>query len=326
MFSNRPRQSPSPPGKAAKARSPPDYTPAYITGSPTSPSKKPLVKTRSSPSPPREAPEVRAVDGKFIPEPTVGETERLLPSITVMKHSTKLVRKGKHDPDFLKRSHDPRITDHDAPQEATQLLMVDLRISQKNNKNHRILIMSSPLICCLQTAVIVAQELGVREIQVHHALGEAVNKILDMGWDFAYETLAPRRSEMDRAVRLMSQEGEENRNKAPVVISNMLGKAMGVDDVQESDINYRHRVGEVLDEAASSLEFDGDHVIIIGHDSTVMTFSQHFSETCDVVSIAECGFLTMCTPSSHSCWFSGRSRVQLKPLRSLDPSMKIGSQ
>lgn len=327
MFSNRSPKTPSPDKLKPKRR--PDPASAYASVS--------LGDTRgpsASPSPPGKVPvaspskrrEVRPVDGTSVPEPTAGETERLLPTVTVMRHSTTLKRTGKHDPNFTSRAHDPGITNHEAPQEATQLLMVDLRISSRNNKKHRILVMSSPMQNCLQTAVIVAQELGVREIQVHDHLVEAVSALRDMGWDFNYETLALRRSEMDRVVRLASQEGEEMRNKAPVTISAVLGRAIGRDELQESDAKYRHRVGEVLEEAVSSLEFDGDHIVIIGHTSTLSVLSQHFSEKVDVVSADDCGFLTLCTPSSRSCWFSGRSRVQLRPLRSLDLTKKIGSQ
>lgn len=317
MFSNRPPKTPSPDKlKPTKRTSPASPLVKALSPSPTS-----KVPVDSSPSK-----RVRAVDGKSIPEPTAGETERLLPTVTVFRHSTTLKRTGKHDPNFASRAHDPGITNFEAPQESTQLLMVDLRISARNNKKHRILVVSSPLKNCLQTAVIVAQELGVREIQVHQQLVEAVSAVRDMGWDFAHETLAMRRSEMDRLVRLTSQEGEETRNKAPVTISAVLGHALGREELQESDAQYRHRVGEVLEESASSLEFDGDHIVIIGHSSTLDVFAHHFPETCDVVSVDDCGFLTLSTPSSHSCWFSGRSRVQLRPLRSLDLTKKIGSQ
>jgi broad specificity phosphatase PhoE len=270
--------------------------------------------------------EVLPVDGTTRPSPTVAETERFLPSVTVMKHSTMLERKGKHDPEFQRRSHDPPMTDEEAPQEATQLLMLDLRISSKNNKKHRVLIMTSPFIRCVQTAVIVAQEIGVKEIQIHHALGEAVNKVRDEGWDFAYESLARPRSELAQIVRAISEEGEQMRNKAPVTISAVIGSPMGVDDVQESEIKYQDRVGKVLEECAASLEFDGDHIVVIGHSSTLQVFSQHFPEKVHVVKDEPCGFLTLSTPSSHTLWFSGRSRVHIRPKISADPTKKIGMQ
>jgi len=269
---------------------------------------------------------VRPVDGSFRPEPTVGETERFLPSITVMKHSTTLERKGKHDPNFVRRAHDPPLNDFESPIEATQLLMLDLRISEKNNKSHRCLIMSSPHQNCVQTAVLVAQEIGVKEIQIHHWLGEAVNTVRDMGWDWAYESLARSRSDLSQIVSDLSSEGMQLRNKASVTISSYLGTPLGADDVQESSIKYQHRVGEVLDECAASLEFDGDHIIIIGHSSTLQVFSQHFPEKVHIVKDEPCGFLTLATPTSHALWFSGRSRVQLRPVVALDNSKKAGCQ
>lgn len=270
--------------------------------------------------------EIRAVDGSFKPEPGIGETERFLPSITVMKHSATLVRKGKHDPLFTRRCHDAPITDHKSPQESAQLLMLDLRISEKNNKKHRILIISSPFQNCVQTAVLVAQEIGVKEIQIHHGLGEAVNTVRDNGWDFAYESLAMSRGELSRVVAAISAAGEQLRNKASVTISAVLGNPLGVDDVQESAVKYQQRVGDVLSESAATLEYDGDHIIIIGHSSTLTVFSQHFSEKVHIFKDEPCSFLTLSTPSSHTLWFSGRSRVQIRPRVALDPSKKVGMQ
>jgi len=270
--------------------------------------------------------EVRVVDGTFQPPPTSGEVERFIPTLTVMKHSATLQRTGKHDPNFRSRAHDAPIIDFDSPREATQLLMLDLRISEKNNKRHRVLIMTSPHQNCVQTAVLVAQEIGVKEIQIHHHLGEPVNAVRDAGWDWAYESLARSRGELASIVADVSAEGEQLRNKAPVRISGVLGSALGADDVQESDIKFQHRVGVVLDECAASLEFDGDHIIIIGHSSTLQCFSQHFAEKVRIVKDEPCGFLTLSTPSSHTLWFSGRSRVALQPVVALDPSKKVGLQ
>lgn len=275
---------------------------------------------------PHKRRDVLPVDGSFRPEPTVGQTERFLPTVTLMKHSKTLVREGKHDPNFASRAHDPPITDLSSPQEATQLLMLDLRISEKNNKKHRILVMSSPHQNCVQTAVLVAQEVGVKEIQIHHWLGEAVNTVRDMGWDFAYESLARPRHELAQIVSETSAEGEQLRNKAAVRISSFLGTPLGKEDVQESDVKYQHRVGDVLDECVSSLEFDGDHIIIVGHSSTLQVFSQHFPEKVHIVREEPCGFLTISTPTSHALWFSGRSRVQLRPAVALDPTKKTGMQ
>jgi len=271
--------------------------------------------------------EVRPVDGSFRPPPTSGETERFLPSLTVMKHSATLERQGKHDPNFTHgRCHDPVITDLETPRESTQLLMLDLRISEKNNKRHRVNIISSPHQNCVQTAVLVAQEIGVKEIQIHHSLGEAVNTVRDQGWDWAYESLARSRGELSSIVADISAEGEQLHNKASVRISSFLGAPLGPEDVQESSIKYEQRVGAVLDECAASLEFDGDHIILIAHSSTLQVFSRHFPEKVHIVKDEPCAFLTLSTPSSHTLWFSGRSRVQLRPAIGYDSTKKAGMQ
>jgi len=255
---------------------------------------------------------------------------RFLPTITVMKHSTLLKRTGKHDENFATMAHDTKMIDDDLPREASQMLMLDLEISERNHKAHRVVVVSSPYRSCLQTATIVAQEFGLSSIQVHHGLGEAVKTSRDLGWDFAYEQLTLSDFEMDEVVREKSAEGELQREAFPVHIAAVLGHSLGVDDVQESDVLYKHRVGEVLDDVAAALERDGDHFVIIGHSSTLQVFSRHFitDKSCAIIvgSDQDCSFLTLATPSPSSFFCTGRSRLQLRPVRADDPSKKIGFQ
>lgn len=252
---------------------------------------------------------------------------RYIPTISIMRHSEILVRTGKHDPNFARRAHDTKIIDDDKPREATQLLLLDLNISKRNFNNHRCVVMSSPYRSCLETATIVAQELGLTAIQVYHDFGEAVMHSRDAGWDFAYEQLNVSTSEMHNIVSEKSQEGVLRFNSEPVTISAVIGTELTVADLNENEVNYTFRVANALDQAVASLEMDGDHVIVIAHGSTIKTAATHFVK--DLAVIKEetpCGYMTFATPSDHSAWVAGRSKITLKPVRAKDLTKKILNQ
>ena len=126
---------------------------------------------------------------------------RYLPTVSFMAHSKVLQRTGKYDENFLKRAHDNFIIDYETPREVAQLLMLDLEINKKNITQHRMTVVSSPYKRCLQTAVLVAQEIGVDEIQVYYDFGEAVAASNNNGWDFAYESLVLARRDASHRVR-----------------------------------------------------------------------------------------------------------------------------
>jgi len=251
---------------------------------------------------------------------------RYLPTISIINHSTTVKRKSKNDPNFTARAHDPRIIDDEKPREAAQLLLLELNISLRNFKEHRIVLISSPYKKCLQTATIVAQELGVRSIQVFYEIGDSVASSRDAGWDFAYEPLTVSRSEMDDIVEKKSIEGMEEHNSESVVIDAEIGTQLTVDDIQENDVRYTYRLGKALDQAAACLEMDGDHVVIVGHPSTIIEGAKHFIDNCNLYGDADCGYITIACPSDSSCWLEAHSRINLKPTRTANPYLKIGHQ
>ena len=117
------------------------------------------------------------------PEDVYRYSTRYLPTISIITHSTKLLREGKYDPNFKDgRAHDAKIIDDDLPREAAQLLMLDLEITQRNFKEHRVVIVSSPYRRCIETATIVAQEMGVDSIQIYYDFGEAVWNFFGCIW------------------------------------------------------------------------------------------------------------------------------------------------
>ena len=254
-------------------------------------------------------------------------TTRYIPTVTIMNHSEKLERRAVHDPNFKHRAHDTKIIDDDIPREAAQLLLLDLNVSTRNKSEHRIVVISSPYKRCLETATIVAQEVGVDTIQVYYDYGEAVSASRDAGWDFAYEPLVVPRGEMDVIVAEKSQEGEERHNSNAITIEMAYGKELSNDDIQENDVRYNFRIGGALTQSCASLEQDGDHVIIIGHGSTMKSAGNYFVPSLNLLNVeAPCGYVTFCSPSDDSVWLQGRSKVTVKPVPSEDMSKKIGHQ
>jgi broad specificity phosphatase PhoE len=252
---------------------------------------------------------------------------RYIPTITIMNHSEVLERTGKHDPNFESRAHDSKIIDDDIPRESAQLLLLDLNILPKNYKEHRIVIISSPYKRCLETATVVAQEVGVPNIHVYYDFGEAVSASRDAGWDFAYEPLTVPKYEMNSIVDEKSQEGVLHHNDIKINIASYLGKELSAEDVQENDVRYNYRIGQALNQAVGSLEADGDHVIIIAHGSTIKSSSKHFIPTLNVLNEnSPCGYVTFCSPSDDSVWLAGRRKIQVKPVPTEDSSKKIGHQ
>lgn len=252
---------------------------------------------------------------------------RHIPSITIMRHSVTLERTGKHDPNFTHRAHDVKIIEDDLPREATQLLLLDLNISARNLNEHRVTVMASPYKCCLETATIVAQELGLDSIQVYYDFGRAVFDSRDLGWDFAYEPLTVCRADMEEIVTEKSQEGIERHGSSAIKIESFLGKELTQADLNENPVNYTFRIGAALSQTTASLEQDGDHVIVIAHGSTIKECAHYYVPYCDVLNVeAPCGYITIASPSDDSSWLSGRSKVKIKPEKSKDLSKKILNQ
>ena len=250
---------------------------------------------------------------------------RYVPTVTIINHSKTLKREGKYDENFKTRSHDSWIIDLDAPREAAQLLALDLEITAKNYKEHRVTIISSPYKRCLQTATLVAQEMNIDNIQVYYDFGEAVAASRDAGWDFAYEPLVVSQSEMQNIVSEASRKGEQEREDPAITIGGFLGRE--VKDLNENDLNYFDRVSNACGETAAALEHDGDHMVVIAHATTIKKAAMYFiGEDTSVFKIQDCGYMTITSASDGSSWISGRSRSAVKPVRAANPNLKIGHE
>lgn len=242
-----------------------------------------------------------------------------IPTLTIMKHSTSVVFKkaptqtlrdflGKH-----KRLHDPCLIKNDNKViEAGSLLMLDLGITERNFKHHRVLVMSSPYQKCIETAVIICQLFGVESFYIHFGLGESMNGVLSSGWNWAEVALYLTSSEMRQLVSTKSRNGErEGRNK--VSIAGFLGQPLSMADVGENQREFTTRVLKSLDDIKNSLENQGDHMIVVGHHDTIVHFADNLGDGMEIFDDQDVGFLTFAMQSKNSQWLTGRSRIQVVP-------------
>ncbi len=247
-----------------------------------------------------------------------------IPTFTVMKHATSEVYVKKPTQtlkNFLqqhRRLHDPQLAgtsrgeDVEQVSEAANLLMLDLGITEKNCKQHRVLVVSSPYQKCLETAVIVSQVFGVESFYVHFGLGASVISILASGWDWASVPLYLSSSEMNQLVTSKSRRGER-QGKKKVSIAGFLGKPQSLADTGENDREFTGRIHNTLDEIMKSLERPGDHMIAIGHHDTITNFGKKYGDNLEIFEDQDCSFITFAVPSEKSCWVTGRSRLNFIP-------------
>jgi broad specificity phosphatase PhoE len=220
-----------------------------------------------------------------------------VPTITVMKHG--VTRPSKNRP------HDPPTADHGMPAWATSMLTMDLGLSKKKPSN--IVIVSSPYQRAIETAVVVAQTLGVKTFQIHYGLGESVSTIRTNGWDWAYCPLYLTPEQMRLVVSNMEEPGRE------ISIEGIYGRKMGADDITEPADQLFLRVSETLDDLKSRLKNPGDHIICVGHTDTMKTFVRHFGPSmgAEVLDEKHCSFVTLAVPSQEIFWLKTRSRVKI---------------
>ena len=247
-----------------------------------------------------------------------------IPTFTVMKHATtdvyikKPTQSLKNFIEQHRRLHDPPLTgtsngeDVEQVTEAASLLMLDLGITEKNCKQHRVLVVSSPYQKCIETAVIVSQAFGVESFYVHFGLGASVLSILASGWDWAKVPLYLSSSEMNQLVTAKSRRGER-QGKKHVIIAGFLGKPQSLADTGENDRDFTGRIYNTLDEIMKSLERPGDHMIAIGHHDTITNFGKKYGDNMEIFEDQDCSFVTFAVPSEKSCWVTGRSRLKFIP-------------
>ncbi len=182
---------------------------------------------------------------------------------------------------------------------------MDLGLSKKKPSN--IVIVSSPYQRAIETAVVVAQTLGVKTFQIHYGLGESVSTIRTNGWDWAYCPLYLTPEQMRLVVSNMEEPGRE------ISIEGIYGRKMGADDITEPADQLFLRVSETLDDLKSRLKNPGDHIICVGHTDTMKTFVRHFGPSmgAEVLDEKHCSFVTLAVPSQEIFWLKTRSRVKI---------------
>ena len=171
------------------------------------------------------------------------------------------------------------------------MMLLELGISKKYVKKHKILIVCSPMRRCIETGVLVAESIGITNISIHHGLTDTLSDVRDMGWNVQSLdehvvscTLNPR--EMDEIVEEIREPWKYVNNDAnpPLVeemqvdIQNIFGEMMSPSQLPELPEAHELRVSETLEDIAETVSEDGEHIIIIAHDATMNVFARHFGD------------------------------------------------
>lgn len=227
-----------------------------------------------------------------------------LPTLTVVYH-------GEPEMRCTRRSHDPPLAEEEGPAEGAQTLMLDLSINELNSENHRILIVSSPFQRCLESAVIIAQNMGVPAIQVHYGITERVSQLRDRGWDWEVDRLYVSEPEMRQIVAQMSRKGER-RGRCRVSVEEFVGKKMSNEDINEAPDMAVDRIGTSLEEIRNSIMLPGDHAIAVGHYDSLEAVVERFGpKGIEILSAQHNSFVTIKTMSQNCYWVAGRSKVKI---------------
>ncbi len=220
----------------------------------------------------------------------------IVSTVTVMNHAP--TRSSRT------REHDPPINDQGICQWATNMYMMDVGYNKKSKTKYTIY--CSPFQRCIETAVCVAQSLGIKSIRIHYGLGESVSTIRSNGWDWSYVPLYLTPAQMHLVVDNMQEPGTE------CSIEGIYGRKLGATDITEAEDQLFLRVSETLDEIKNQISAQGDHVICVGHTDTVRIFVQHFGPSVDaqVFDFKHCGFVSLAVASKDCYWLRTRSRVK----------------
>ena len=258
------------------------------------------------------------------------------PSMTIMKHGpiAKSVDKKIVDKDGFpvldtseplyhsRRRHDPPICDMTLPGAAAQTLLLELGISKKHVKKHKILIICSPLRRCIETAVLVAQSIGLTGISIHHELVDNLSHVRNSGWNI--DSLDPHVSDLvltkneidDLVEELCTPWKYVNVEASPptvetlnVSVENIFGEMLSSTILPELPEAHEFRIKQILADIQTTLTHEGEHVIIIAHEETMNVFVQMYgSHELRVSNMKDCSFITARKASDGCVWIQGMSR------------------
>lgn len=258
------------------------------------------------------------------------------PSITIMKHGTISSRTQEKMVDkdgfpfvdtstplhHSKRKHDPPICDLSLPGAVAQTLLLELGISKRHIKKHKIMIVCSPMRRCIETAVLVAQSIGLTGFSIHHELVDNLSNVRNHGWNV--DSLDPHvanlilsREEIDEIVdELCTPWKYVNVEADPptvetlkVEVENVFGEMLLSSMLPELHESHEHRVKQVFTDIQNSVSDDGEHVIIIAHEDSMNVFVQMYgNRELRVSNMKDCSFITARKASEGCVWIQGMSR------------------
>ena len=97
-----------------------------------------------------------------MPTPKKKDDHSVISTVTVMNHGPSRPSKS--------RAHDPPIQDHGIVQWATSMYTMDVGLTKKSRC--KVVVYCSPFQRCIETAVVMAQSLGIKGIKIHYGLGK----------------------------------------------------------------------------------------------------------------------------------------------------------
>ena len=221
-----------------------------------------------------------------------------------------------------RRRHDPPICDLSLPGSVAQTLLLELGISKQHIHKHKIMIICSPLRRCIETAVLVAQSIGLTGFSIHHELVDNLSNVRYSGWnidslDSHVADLVLSREEIDDLVdELCTPWKYVNIEADPpevqtlrVKVENVFGEMLTASMLPELKEVHDHRVKQALGSIQDAVCEDGEHVVIIAHEDSMNVFVQLYGDReLRVSEMKDCSFITARKASKGCVWIQGMSR------------------
>lgn len=103
----------------------------------------------------------------------------------------------------------------------------------------------------------------------HYELGDFVPNARDAGWDYCAQPLLLPPQELKKVVKDI-----RNPDLLKVKVEVVHGRELTVEDLNESRENLRDRVTHALKTLQAILQHEGEHVVVVAHESTIEVFAQ----------------------------------------------------
>jgi broad specificity phosphatase PhoE len=240
--------------------------------------------------------------------------KKAFPTITVIRHAKAPrlsipAKTGENMHDDLGRIHDAPSVDDVVPGASAHMVMLDIGLSSKNYKQRRVIVVSAPEQRCIEGAVIVAQNFGLDTIHIHYGLNMNIMDSLEYGWDYHTMNMHLTPQQMNRVV-----DAKNVGVELKVRIASRLGAPLTAEARFENLTDSMNRIKAAIEDCRSSLEYEGDSVVIVGHDDTLQGLVENYGQDVRIEGKPRDGaFITFATQSRGRVWLIGRGGVEMVP-------------